>query len=304
MAENYRFAAEDGRVALRDMIRGLLPEEGRFPTPIEGFTLHRYDHSDTAKPHFYKPILIIAVQGRKWVRMGINDISFGEYTCFIAGVNMPVSSCLLEATSERPYLSVSLDLDRPSIAALAAKIPPPTEYNHDIAVGAAVQELSPELLDAFLRMLELLDKPEHAKALGALISQEIHYRLLTTPFGHQLRLLNTVGSQNNKIDQAIMWLRENYRETLQVDKLAGTLNMAPSTLYKYFKKITTLSPLQYQKRLRLDEAQRLMLVEDCDVTEAALMVGYESANQFGREYKRLFGEPPRKNVVNIKTGRQ
>lgn len=88
----------------------------------------------------------------------------------------------------------------------------------------------------FLRMLELLDKPEHAKALGALISQEIHYRLLTTPFGHQLRLLNTVGSQNNKIDQAIMWLRENYRETLQVDKLAGTLNMAPSTLYKYLKK--------------------------------------------------------------------
>lgn len=304
MIKNYRFAAEDGRVALRDGVRELLPEAGRFPTPIEGFTLHRYDHSDTAKPQFYKPILIVAVQGRKWVRMGINDFSFGEYTCFIAGVNMPVTSCLLEATPDMPYLSLSLDLDKHLMAALAAKTPQPIEYNSETAAGAAVQELSPELLDAFLRMLELLDKPEHAKALGALISQEIHYRLLTTPFGYQLRLLNAVGSQSNKVDQAIMWLRDNYRETLQVDKLAGKLNMAPSTLYKYFKKITTLSPLQYQKRLRLDEAQRLMLVEGCDVIQAALMVGYESANQFGREYKRLFGEPPRKNVVSIKTGRQ
>lgn len=302
--KNYRFSVEEGRAALREILLELLPEAGRFPTPIEGFALHRYDHPDTAKPHFYNPILIVAVQGKKWVRIGIKDISFGEHTCFIAGVNMPVTSCLVEATPQMPYLSMSLDLDRHLMAALAAKTPQPSEYNPDTALGAAVQALSPELLDAFLRMLELLDQPEQAKALGALIYQEIHYRLLTTPFGHQLRLLNTVGSQTNKIDQAITWLRENYREILQVDKLAETLNMAPSTLYKHFKEVTSLSPLQYQKRLRLDEAQRLMLVEHYDVIQAALAVGYESANQFSREYKRLFGEPPRKNVVNIKTGRQ
>ena len=302
--KNYRFSAEEGRATLREVLLGLLPEAGRFPTPIEGFALHRYDHPDTAKPHFYNPILIIAVQGKKWVRIGIQDISFGEHTCFIAGVNMPVTSCLVEATPQMPYLSMSLDLDRHLMAALAAKTPQPSQYNADTAMGAAVQALSPELLDAFLRMLELLDQPEQAKALGALIYQEIHYRLLTTPFGHQLRLLNTVGSQTNKIDQVITWLRENYREILQVDQLAETLNIAPSTLYKYFKEVTSLSPLQYQKRLRLDEAQRLMLVEHYDVIQAALAVGYESANQFSREYKRLFGEPPRKNVVNIKTGRQ
>ncbi|WP_219268256.1 AraC family transcriptional regulator [Pseudomonas sp. Xaverov 259] len=302
--KNYRFSAEEGRATLREVLLGLLPEAGRFPTPIEGFALHRYEHPDTAKPHFYNPILIVAVQGKKWVRIGIKDISFGEHTCFIAGVNMPVTSCLVEATPQMPYLSMSLDLDRHLMAALAAKTPQPNEYSADTAMGAAVQALSPELLDAFLRMLELLEQPEQAEALGALIYQEIHYRLLTTPFGHQLRLLNTVGSQTNKIDQAITWLRENYREVLQVDQLAETLNMAPSTLYKYFKEVTSLSPLQYQKRLRLDEAQRLMLVEHYDVIQAALAVGYESANQFGREYKRLFGEPPRKNVVNIKTGRQ
>ncbi|OPB00386.1 AraC family transcriptional regulator [Pseudomonas fluorescens] len=304
MVKHYRVAFEDGCVALRELLLGLLPEAGRFATPIEGFALHRYDHCDTAKPHFYSPILIIAVQGKKWVRMGIRDISFGERTCFIAGVNMPVTSCLVEATPQMPYLSMSLDLDRNLMAALAAKIPQPVEYSEQAAIGAAVQELSPELLDAFLRMLELLDKPDEAKALGALIYQEIHYRLLATPFGQQLRLLNTAGSQSHKIDQAIIWLRENYRETLHVDKLAARLNMASSTLYKHFKDVTTLSPLQYQKRLRLDEAQRLMLVGNCDVVQAALNVGYESANQFGREYKRLFGEPPRKNVVSIKAGRQ
>lgn len=300
---NYRFAVEEGRMALRDILLGLLPEAGRLQTPIEGFTLHRYDHSDTAKPHFYNPILIVAVQGRKWVRIGIKDISFGDHTCFIAGVNMPVTSCLVEATPEKPYLSMSLDLDRSLMAGLAAKTPPPSEYSADTAIGAAVQELSPALLDAFLRMLELLEKPEQAKVMGALIYQEIHYRILTTSFGHQLRFLNTVGSRSNKIDQAIIWLRENYHKTLQVDELAATLNMASSTLYKHFKEVTTLSPLQYQKRLRLDEAQRLMLVKNCDATQAALMVGYESTHQFGREYKRLFGEAPRKNILNIKTGR-
>lgn len=298
-----RYTFEDGSLALRETLRGLLPEAGRFSTPIDGFALHRYDSADTATPHFYDPILIIAVQGKKWVRIGIQDLSFGEHTCFIAGVNMPVTSCLVEATPQQPYLSMSLALDRGLMAELAAKLPSPIEYGADSAVGAAVQALDSELLDAFLRLLELLDKPDQAQALGELIYQEIHYRLLMTPFGQQLRLLSTQGSQSNKIDQAVIWLREHYRETLQVDQLAARLNMAPSTLYKHFKDVTTLSPLQYQKRLRLDEAQRLMLVEHYDVIHAALAVGYESANQFGREYKRLFGAAPRTNVVNIKAGR-
>lgn len=298
-----RYTFEYGSLALRETLRGLLPESGRFSTPIDGFALHRYDRADTATPHFYDPILIIAVQGKKWVRIGIQDLSFGEHTCFIAGVNMPVTSCLVEATPQQPYLSMSLALDRGLMAELAAKLPSPIEYGADSAIGAAVQALDPELLDAFLRLLELLDKPDQAQALGELIYQEIHYRLLMTPFGQQLRLLSTQGSQSNKIDQAVIWLREHYRETLQVDQLAARLNMAPSTLYKHFKDVTTLSPLQYQKRLRLDEAQRLMLVEHYDVIHAALAVGYESANQFGREYKRLFGAAPRTNVVNIKAGR-
>ena len=301
MAENYRYDFEKSRATLRDILLGRLPEGGAFPTPINGFMLHRYNSKDTSKPHFYNPILIIAVQGKKWVRIGKEDIPFGEHNCFITGVNMPVSSCVLEATEDMPYLSMSLELDRSLMATLAAKVPPPTEYHAHSAAGAAVQAISPELLDAFLRMLELIDNPEQAQVLGPLICQEIHYRLLTTPFGNQLRLLNTLGSQSNRINQAIIWLRENYKESLHVEELAVRLNMAPSTFHKHFKEITTLSPLQYQKHLRLGEAQRLMLTDSYDVTQAAFAVGYESSNQFNREYKRLFGESPRKDIMKIKS---
>ena len=214
---------------------------------------------------------------------------------------MPVSSCVLEANEEVPYLSMSLDLDRSLLATLSAKIPSPIEGNAPQATGAAVQKISPELLEAFLRLLELLDEsPEQARMLGELIRQEVHHRLLMTPFGYQLRMLNTLGSQSNQINRAVVWLSENYKESLHVEELAGKLNMAPSTFHKHFKEITTLSPLQYQKRLRLVEAQRLMLADNYDVIQAAFAVDYESANQFNREYKRLFGESPGKDIRKIK----
>ena len=299
--DNYRFDFDTSLAALKEILLRRLPEAGDFPTPVEGFVLHRYDSEDMSKPHFYDPILVIAVQGKKWVRIGMKDIPYGERTCFIAGVNMPVSSCVLEASEDTPYLSMSLDLDRSLLATLAAKIPPPEECVACCAAGAAVQEISPELLDAFLRLLELPDdNPEQARMLGALIRQEIHHRLLMTPFGHQLRMLNTLGSQSNQINRAIVWLRENYRESLHVEELAERLNMAPSTFHKHFKEITTISPLQYQKRLRLGEAQRLMLADNYDVIQAAFAVGYESANQFNREYKRLFGDSPRKDITKKK----
>ena len=157
-----------------------------------------------------------------------------------------------------------------------------------------------DLLDAFVRLAEAAQQPQPVPVLEELLMREIHYRLLVGPFGGILRTLNTFGSQGHQITRAIAWLRENYRKPLAVEELAGRVNMAPSTFHKYFKGITTLSPLQYQKRLRLGEAQRLMLSQGYDVTQAALSVGYESATQFIREYKRLFGEPPKRNIKNLK----
>lgn len=307
MAENYRVDFEKSRAALKKVLLQRLPEAGTCLTPVDGFALHRYDSGDAPKPRFYDPVIIVVVQGKKWARIGAEDIPYGEHTCFIAGVNMPVSSCVMEASEEKPYLSMSLNLDKSLIATLAAKVPPSAEYGACSSTGAVVQPVGPELLDAFLRLLELTEKPEQAKVLGDLVYQEIHYRLLTSPFGRLLRTLNTLGSQSNQIAQALTWLRENYNKALHVEELAAHLNMAPSTFHKHFKEITTVSPLQYQKQLRLTAAQRLMLSDNYDVTQAAFAVGYESSTQFNREYKRLFGESPRKDVMKIRgagNGRQ
>lgn len=164
----------------------------------------------------------------------------------------------------------------------------------------AVAEVDPDVLDAFLRLAELNEKPEQIPVLAPMIIREIHYRLLIGPQGERLRMVNTLGTQSNQIAKSITWLRDNYREPLQVDKLARKLNMATSTFHKHFRQVTSLSPLQYQKRLRLYEAQRLMLSENEDAAVAALAVGYESPTQFNREYKRLFGEPPHRHVSRLK----
>jgi AraC-like DNA-binding protein len=245
-------------------------------------------------------VIIVVAQGKKLIKIGAKEHHYGENICFVSGVDMPVTSCVMEASEEKPYLSMSLYLDTGLIASLASKVPPSPGHGGGIALGAMTQEVEPDLLDAFLRLVELTDKPKQIPIMKELLLREIHYRLLAGPFGSILRSLNTLGSQGNQISQAISWLKDNYKEPLMVEDLASRSNMATSTFHKYFKDITTLSPLQYQKRLRLGEAQRLMLAEGADVTQAAMAVGYESATQFIREYKRLFGEPPRRNVMHIR----
>ncbi|MDR2367010.1 MAG: AraC family transcriptional regulator, partial [Deltaproteobacteria bacterium] len=251
------------------------------------------------KPHFFEPVVIVVAQGTKLVRIGSEERYYGENVCFVCGVDMPVSSCVMEASEEKPYLALSLYLDTGLIANLASKVPP-SATAPGFFRGAMTQQVEPELLDSFVRLAELAGKPEQIPVMEELLLREIHYRLLVGPFGGILRTLNTFGSQGHQITRAIAWLKENYREPLLVEDLANLANMAPSTFHKYFRDITTLSPIQYQKRLRLGEAQRLMLSEGHDVTQAAMAVGYESATQFIREYKRLFGDPPRRSVMGMK----
>ena len=295
-----RVDMDNGWSILKDAIlRGTSSRSETQPTPIRGLLFHRQVSNADPKPHFFEPVVIVVAQGTKLVRIGGEEHHYGEKSCFVCGVDMPVSSCVMEASPEKPYLSLSLSLDTGLIAALASKVPPsgrlPVSFR-----GATAQKVEADLLDAFVRLAEAAEQPQAAPVLEELLMREIHYRLLVGPFGGILRTLNTLGSQGHQITRAVAWLRENYRKPLAVEELAGRANMAPSTFHKYFKDITTLSPLQYQKRLRLGEAQSLMLSKGYDVTEAAFSVGYESATQFIREYKRLFGEPPKRNIKNLK----
>ena len=301
MTKKLRVDVDNRWAILKDTIlRNTSSQSGGHTTPIKGLMFHRQVSNADPKPHFFEPVIIVVAQGTKLVRIGSEEHHHGENVCFVCGVDMPVTSCVMQASEEKPYLSLSLCLDTGLIADLASKAPPSTTAAN-IFKGAMTQDVEPELLDSFVRLAELAEKPEQISIMEELLLREIHYRLLVGSVGNILRTLNTFGSQGHQITRAIAWLKENYKEPLLVEELANLANMASSTFHKYFKDITTLSPLQYQKRLRLDEAQRLMLSEGHDVTQAAMAVGYESATQFIREYKRLFGDPPRRSVMNMKS---
>lgn len=294
-----RVDLEKSRTLLKDKLLAMMPEEGDYPTPIKGAVLHRYDANSIPKPLVYNPIIIVIAQGKKCVRIGAEERFYGENSCFIAGVNMPAASCASMISPGRPFLSIALELDKVLLAQLAAEVPPAFEDGDKSLRGALIHDMDAPFMDAFLRLVELLEKPAELPVLAPMVVKEIHFRMLTGPFGPQLRSLNTFGSQGHQVTRAISWLLDNFKNPLHVDELADMVNMATSTFHKHFKEVTSLSPLQYQKRLRLGEAQRLMLSGRCDASQASQAVGYESVTQFNREYKRLFGEPPRRDVSRM-----
>lgn len=299
MTQPTRIDLDNHLLILKDKLGALMPEAGDYPAPFEGVHMYRRHESTEHKAIIYKPVVIVIAQGQKCVRLGDEEFMYGENSYFVAGVDMPTACAMRNTTPETPYLSIAIDLDRSLIAQLAAKVPPFSGADSSPSRGTMVAEMDAGLLDALLRLVELIEDPGQTSVLAPLIIKEIHYRLLVTPFGNKLREINTFGTPSHQIAQAIALLRENFRRPLDVDDLARQASMATSTLHKHFKKVTALSPLQYQKRLRLAEAQRLMLTMGYDIAQACIEVGYESVTQFSREYKRLFGEPPRRDVTKM-----
>jgi AraC-like DNA-binding protein len=285
---------------LKEKLLRRMPESGKFSTAIEALTMARRDQPNQLENCFSRPLVGVIVQGFKRSVIGSQEYCYGENQCLVAGVDMPSTFYVTGASPERPFLSISLDLDKYLISQLAAEIPGLSSLGNGCNKGISVADVDPRVMDAFLRLVELLENPEQIPVLAPLISREIHYRLLVGPQGDHLRRLNTFGTQSNQIAQAITWLRGNYKEPLHIEKLAQKVNMAASTFHRHFKELTTISPLQFHKRLRLYEAQRLMLVENENAASASLAVGYESPTQFNREYKKLFGEPPHRDIGRMR----
>lgn len=276
-----------------------MPKAGDYPTAIPGFVLHRRDETNKPDGCFNRPILAVTIQGSKRTIVGNVEYRYGTCSCLVAGVDMPNMSYITDASPDKPYLVISLDLDSYLITQLAPQVAP-SKNAAGASGGTAVAPTDPEIARACLRLVELLDKPEQIPLLAPLTVREIHLLLLLGPQGDLLKTLNTHGTQGNQVSQSINWLRENYKEPLDVDGLAARVNMAPPTFRKHFKAVTSMSPTQYHKHLRLYEAQRLMLEDKQDATSAGYAVGYESPTQFNREYKRLFGDPPQRNVSHIR----
>lgn len=284
---------------LKTAIVRRLPEPGQWRADVAGLTLVRRE--DANRLHtFYTPFIGVTVQGMKHTVLGKEEYHYGAYHCFVTGVDMPSESYVGMASPREPFLALSIDLDRFVLAGLVAGMPPQTPSRGDAQTGAAVAPISPKVLRALLRLVALLDEPEEIPVLAPMLVREIHYRLLLGPQGGWLRAACSLGTRTNHIARAITWLRDNFRAPLLVNELAEMVHMSPSAFFRHFKQVTTLSPLQYQKTLRLYEARRLMLTEGRDVAGAAYDVGYESPTQFIREYKRQFGEPPLRHITRLR----
>lgn len=283
--------------SLKERLLKWLPEQSRLETPIPGLALSRYDENISAIKCFYNPMVALVVHGFKRSMIGDHEANYGELHCVTIGIDMPGIFHITDASPQAPFLSLSVKLDRRIITQLITEAPSVVTAQEGEVPSVVVDEAGKDLLQAFSRLVELLDTPSRISVLAPMILREIHYYLLCGSQGKCLRLFNTNGTQANQIAQAISWLRENYTSPLRMEELARYVNMAPSTFNRHFKEVTSLSPLQFQKRLRLYEAERLMLLEGKDAGTAALMVGYESGSQFNREYKRQFGAPPRKDIA-------
>lgn len=288
--------SDEIKAQLQRIVLGRTSGPGSFTTTIEGVSLHRRDAITSPENCLYLPRIIKIVQGRKRSVVGGDEYFYHEDNVFVAGVDMPNTSSIFEASPENPCMSITVDIDKELVAQLSLEMPDIPPNDDDESNGLLVQPADPDMLDAFLRLMELLDKPELIPVMGPMLIKEIHYRVLMGVGGDKLRLFYTFGSQRNQVAKAITWLRENFMEHITVEDLADKVHMASSTFYRRFKETATVSPLQFQKRLRLHEAQRLMLMDKLDAGSACEVVGYESLTQFNREYKRLFGEPPLRNV--------
>jgi AraC-like DNA-binding protein len=245
----------------------------------------------------YVPGICLAVQGAKRVLVGKESYVYGARRFLITSVDIPSFAQIIRASPQEPYLGLRLKFDLHEISQLMMdrNLPPPLAQPP--SRGLATGEITLPLLAAFQRLIDLLAEPQDIPILAPIIQREIFYRLLVGDQGAHLRQMATVGSRSHRIAQAIDWLKLNFARPFRVDDLASQVSMSKTTFHHHFRTVTAMSPLQYQKRLRLNEAKRLMLTERLDAATAALQVGYESASQFSREYARLFGAPPFRDIM-------
>ena len=287
---------------LADRIARLTPEDGFHATAIPQLYLVRISSPQPCSPVLYEPRLGIIAQGSKLVMLAGETYRCDPLHCLVVSMTMPVVGQVIEATAAKPYLSLRLDIDMDELSALVLDTEPPPAQNIDR--GLYVARANALMLDAALRLMRLLETPRDLRVLAPAALREIFYRVLIGDLGHRLRDLATAGSRSNRIARAVAHLREGYQQPLSIDELASSLHMSTSSLHHQFKAATSMSPLQFQKQLRLHEARRLMLIEGLEANTAAHRVGYESPSQFSREYKRLFGAPPRSEIESARSVRQ
>ncbi len=291
---------EAAREALGKSIARWTDKNNRLTTAIPGLSLFRYDEPNELHSGMYEPSICMVAQGAKRVMLGDDTYVYDAQHFLVTSVHLPTFVQIVEASQEKPYLGLMLKLDQREISQLMvdSHLPPPRAQQS--SRGMATGEVTSPLLTAFQRLINLLAEPKDIPILAPIIQREIFYRLLVGDQGARLRQMASAGSQSQQIARAIDWLKSNFTQPLRIEDLASQVNMSTSTFHHHFRAVTAMSPLQYQKWLRLNEARRLLLTEHQDATTAAFQVGYESPSQFSREYSRMFGAPPLRDITSLR----
>lgn len=285
---------------LKNKMINILPYEEEVDAGFFGVKFFRRNNVDLIHICVQKPCIFFVINGEKHINIHSKDFLIEKGCYNITYIDYPISSYFSNISEDNPYLSIYLPVDNKIISEIIKDI---ENIPNNSFKGISSHKADESLLEAYERLIDLYAKQGNNTFLAELTLKEIYYRILTGPAGADLKSLFTSDSQSNKIYKAVEYITENYKDRLTINDIAAKVNMAPSTFFRVFKQITLISPLQYQKRLRLYEAQRLMLTESLTATEAAYNVGYESITQFTREYKKIFNSSPAKNIKSILKGK-
>jgi len=288
------------RGALARKIASIVGKEEKRITEIPGVSLHQRTAPTPPCRATYHPGILVVAQGRKQVNLGPTSFTYDDSHFLLTAVDLPIVSWVAEASEEVPCLVLSLKLEMSMVREVLSREEIHVVEAPSNSPAMSIGETTPEFRSACCRLLDLLDSPKDIPFLSGLIQREIIYRVLRGRVGARLRAVATLGDQSHRTAKAVAWIAANYAKALRVEELAELANMGVSTLHHHFRVLTAMSPLQYQKQLRLQSARTLMLNNGLDAASAAFEVGYESATQFSREYSRFFGQPPMRDIRNLR----
>ncbi len=301
MSTNTSISSSDSALdnKLSGLIASLIGQKARIDTDVPGLSLHRWTEPTDPTSYMLAPSICLIGQGRKRLFLGEETFIYDAEHFLITSVELPVVTQIIEASPEKPYLGLTMELDLRLISQLMIDNQITPDKKQTDRCGIGVSRVPGNLNDAFCRLLSLASQPEDIVPLASLIRQEIFYRLLKSDQGPRLRAITSNANHGYQIARTIEWMKENFSKPVKVEDLANNSGMSVSAFHNHFRSMTAMSPLQFQKKMRLNEARRLMLAEHLDASKAAFEVGYESPSQFSREYSRLFGAPPMKDIRQL-----